>query len=52
MAEKTEKKGIEITDIPTEISKAFKLPDGETVDVTGYLAWLGNQILEIKKAVS
>ena len=42
---------VELTQVVTETAQAFKLPDGTTVDINGYLVWLGNQILAIKRGV-
>lgn len=50
---KVEKKEIELTQIVTQTAPAFKLPNGDIIaDVNEYLVWLGNLILETKKAVA
>jgi hypothetical protein len=50
---KVEKKEIELTQIVTQTAPAFKLPDGTIIaDLNEYLVWLGNLILETKKAVA
>jgi hypothetical protein len=50
---KEAKKEIELTQIVTQTAPAFKLPDGTIIaDLNEYLVWLGNLILETKKAVA
>lgn len=41
---------IELTQVATQTADAFKLPDGTIMDTNQYLVWLGNQVLETKKA--
>lgn len=49
---KEEKHGqVEVTEIVTQTTLGYKLPNGETVDLNQYLVWLGNLVLDIKKAV-
>ena len=43
---------IEVTQIATETQPAFKLPNGEVLNLYEYLTWLGNQINTIKRAVA
>lgn len=49
---KKQEKLVEVTEVITQTSEALKLPNGEVVSTNAYLAWLGNTILEIKKAVA
>ena len=46
---KKEKGKVELTQVVTETTPAFQLPDGTTVDMQQYLVWLGNQIYEIRQ---
>lgn len=56
MVEKEEAKAklgiVESTEVASQFSQAFKLPNGEIVDSTGLLIWLCNQVLDIKRAVA
>ena len=40
---------VELTEVVTGTAPAYKLPDGEVVGTEQYLAWLGQQIWQIKK---
>jgi hypothetical protein len=51
MADKKEVVNIELVDVATQTALQFKLPDGKIVDLLGYLAWLGNTVLEIKRGL-
>lgn len=42
---------VELTEIVTQTSQAFKLPDGKVVDVNELLVWMSNQIIELRKAI-
>ena len=46
-----EKKEVELTEVVTQTAQAFKLPDGTILDVNGYLTWIGNQIIGLRKAL-
>lgn len=48
---KKDKKEVGVEQKPTEFKPTLTLPDGTQVTLEEYLAWLGNQILDIKKAV-
>lgn len=57
MAEKKEevkqtKDTVELTEVPTQVAPAVRLPDGEVVGMEAYLVWLGQQIYDIKKSVA
>ena len=52
MKEETEKVELSLVPFPTQTTNLFKLPDGSTVDLEGYLIWLGRTLLEIKRAVA
>jgi len=43
---------VEITEVTTATEPAFKVPEGDILSGTEYLAWLGRQIWEIKKSVA
>lgn len=43
---------VEPAEVATQTERAFKLPDGSVVDINGYLIWLGNIVLEIKRSVA
>ena len=55
MAEKIqevqEKKSIELINIPTDYEVGFRTPNGDMYE-KDYLAWLGNEIIELKKAIA
>lgn len=51
MAKENKDSQVEITEVVTQTTVGYKLPDGETVDLNQYLVWLGNLVLDIKKAV-
>ena len=46
-----EKVQVEVCEVVTQTEKAFKLPNGEAVDMHTYLVWLGNEILDIKSKI-
>ena len=50
--EKKKSKNVELTQVITGTAPAFQLPNGEVVQLEEYLVWLGNNIVEIKKAIS
>ena len=52
MAEKETKKGIELTEVATATAPAFKLPNDKVISLEEYLVWIGNEIVEIKKAIA
>jgi hypothetical protein len=41
---------VELIEVSTASALQFKLPDGTVVDLLGYLKWLGNVVLEIKRS--
>ena len=43
---------VELTEVPTQVAPAVKLPGGEIVSMEQYLVWLGQQVYEIKKSVA
>ena len=43
---------VELTEVPTQVAPAVKLPTGEVVSMEQYFVWLGQQIYEIKKSVA
>ena len=43
---------VELTEVPTQVAPAVKLPGGEVVGMEAYLVWLGQQIYDIKKSVA
>ena len=45
------KNEVELTEVVTQTQQAFKLPDGTVLDVNAYLTWIGNQLIEIRKAI-
>lgn len=47
-----ERKAVELTSVVSETQPAFKLPDGSVVNINEYLAWLGEQLYTIKRAVA
>ena len=47
----TQEKEVSVKNVPKDFKATLTLPDGEQVTLEEYLAWLGNQILDIKKAV-
>ena len=46
---KPEIKQVESTLIIESTKPAFKLPDGEIVEVNDYLVWLGNLVYQMSK---
>ena len=48
---KQEKSIIEVVQITTETKAGFQLPDGEVVTQEMFLAWLGEQVYQIRKSV-
>lgn len=46
------KEEVELTEVVTQTSSAFKLPDGTVTDANGLFVWIANQVLKIKRAVS
>ncbi len=42
---------VSVSNVPKDFKPTLTLPDGEQVTLEEYLAWLGNQVLDIKKAV-
>jgi hypothetical protein len=52
LKKKEVKQVIEATQIATSTATAYKLPDGQVVNLEEYLIFLGNQILEIKRAIA
>lgn len=46
---KPELKQVESTLIIESTKPAFKLPDGEIVEVNDYLVWLGNLVYQMSK---
>lgn len=44
-------KEIQIIEVPTQVESGFQLPDGSLVKRDDFLVWMGNVLLEIKKAV-
>ena len=46
---KPEVKQVESTLIIESTKPAFKLPDGEIVEVNDYLVWLGNLVYQMSK---
>ena len=48
----TKKSGIEVVNIATQTAPALQLPDGTIVSEIEFLAWMGNQLIEVKKAVA
>ena len=45
------KNEVELTEVVTQTQPAFKLPDGTVLDANSYLIWIGNQLIEIRKAI-
>jgi len=52
MADKEIKKEVELTEVVTGTAPAFKLPNDKVISLEEYLVWIGNQIVEIKKAIA
>ena len=52
MAKEKEESKIEITEVPTQMALAYKLPDGTTASPEELLLWIANQIWDIRKAVA
>lgn len=50
MKDKEKNNSIRVKEITTETEKKFEV-EGEELDFEEYLVWLGQQLLEIKKAV-
>jgi len=48
---KPEIKQVESTLMIESTKPAFKLPDGEVVEVNEYLVWLGNLVYQISKKI-
>lgn len=46
------KEQVELTEVVTETGLAYKLPDGEVVNLDGYRVWIGNLLWKIHKAVA
>jgi len=46
-----EKEEVELTEVVTQTAQMFKTPEGTMLDLNGYLVWLGNQLIKIRKAV-
>lgn len=42
---------IECAEVATQTAKMFKLPNGEIVGLEDYLVWLGNTLVQVKKAL-
>lgn len=49
MPEKKEE--VKVEEVPTKFEQKFSLPDGSIVSLNEFLAWIGNQLIEIKKSV-
>ena len=47
-----ERRRVELTSVVSETQPAFKLPDGSVVNINEYLAWLGDMLYTIKRAVA
>jgi len=45
------KKIVEVTEIATQTSPAFRMSDGRVLNLYEYLAWLGDSVAKIKEAV-
>lgn len=52
MTKEKESERVSLRVVPLSTENRFELPDGDIVDLDGYLLWLGNQVLTIKKAVA
>lgn len=52
MEEEVKKTGVEIVQVATATAPAYKLPDGTVVTPEEFIAWIGQMIYEIKKAVA
>lgn len=50
--EQKKRQGIEMTQVTTQSAPAYKLPDNSIVGLDEYLVWMGNTLLEIKRAVA
>lgn len=48
---KPQSKEIEVIQIAKEVENRIRLPTGEILTLEEYLVWLGNLILEMKKAL-
>jgi len=49
--EKEQKSEVELTEVPTQMAIAYKLPNGETVSADGLLLWIANTLYDIKKGL-
>lgn len=50
--EKSDKpEGVKLVELVKETDLAFQTPDGKNLDLYGYLTWLGNEILKLRKAL-
>jgi hypothetical protein len=47
-----ENPNVELVEVATQTEKQYQLPDGKVVDIQGYLIWLGNIVLEVKRSVA
>lgn len=43
--------GVQIAQVVTETQEVFSV-NGETMTINQYLAWIGNEIIKIRKGVS
>ena len=48
---KLEVKQVESTLVIESTKQAFKLPDGEIVELNDYLVWMGNLIYQMSKKI-
>jgi len=51
MAEKEEKKGFELVEVPTEYGIAIQTPEGEQISANQLLVRMANNIEELRKNV-
>lgn len=51
MAKDKEEALVEATEVTVQTTKAFKLPNGEVVDINDFFIWMANEIIAIRKAV-